>query len=96
MRTNGFTFTSSVYDMIQSLECKESRLKMYEAAIDYGLNGNIADFSEDHTGLSKWFFLLIIKLIDDNKSRAEQLRKKRSEAGKLGGAPKGNKNACKK
>ncbi len=96
MRTNGFTFISPIHEMIQSLDSEESRLKMYEATVEYGLNGNVADFSEDNTGLSKWFFSLIMKIIDDNKSRTEQIRKKRSEAGKLGGAPKGNKNACKK
>lgn len=96
MRTNGFTFTSPMLEMIQSLESNELRLSMYEATAEYGLNGHVAEFDEDPTGLSRGFFSLIMRLVDENKTRTEQLRKKRSEAGKLGGAPKGNKNACKK
>jgi hypothetical protein len=62
------------------------------AASAYALDGVEPDFSN---GLLKMAFSFMKPLIDSNNSKWEEIRKKRVESGRLGGARTGNQNARK-
>lgn len=62
------------------------------AASEYALDGVEPDFSN---GLLKMAFSFMKPLIDSNNSKWEEIRKKRVESGRLGGARTGNQNARK-
>lgn len=65
---------------------------LFKAIFDYVDSGKIVDF--DDVAI-KLMFSVFKSQIDENSTKWEECKKKRSEAGKKGGAPKGNKNASK-
>lgn len=79
---NSFVFYRSFYEATSELP-KEDRLELFDAIINYGLNGTEPHF----TDIKKSFFMLIKPTLDANR--------KKYENGLKGGAPKGNKNALK-
>lgn len=80
---NSFTFHRSFYDAIKS-QPLDVQVELYSALTQYALDG-IAPSSLSPVAQS--LFSLMIPLIEINY---------RAENGRKGGAPKGNKNACKK
>ena len=65
---------------------------MFEAVANYGVYGTLPDFTDtDPNGLLDGMFLQIRFSIDEAKAKRSTNR----ENGSRGGAPKGNKNACK-
>lgn len=67
------------------------RLEVYEAVIDYAMTGVTPDLSS----LASLAFSFIRQDIDRNTDKYEKLSEIRRNAGRLGGAPKGNQNARK-
>ena len=65
---------------------------LFKAIFDYVDSGKIVDFDDIAI---KLMFSVFKSQIDENSAKWEEVRKRRSEAGKKGGAPKGNKNASK-
>ena len=73
--------------MIESLQ-PDARLQAYEAIIDYGLHENLPK------GIGP-MAMLVFNVVKDRMDYDTDISRKRSEAGKKGGAPKGNCNAKK-
>lgn len=65
---------------------------LFKAIFDYVDSGSIVDIDDIAI---KLMFSVFKSQIDENSAKWEECKKKRSEAGKKGGAPKGNKNASK-
>ena len=79
-----FTFYRSYRKAIKHLPI-EQRVEIYEAIIDYSLDGIQPKFTNETTEM-------VFELISPTLVKSKIL----SENGKKGGAPKGNKNAVKK
>ena len=77
----------SFYETIQSLDSDESKVKLFMAICEYGLNGIEMDLQFPE----KSIWMMMKPYIDHNIKRYE----KSVENGKKGGAPKGNMNAKK-
>jgi len=82
MEREGFVFYRSFAQAISCLE-DEQKLRVFDAIIEYGLNGNEIELS----GAEKGIFILIKPQIDANNKRYEN-GCKGAEFGKLGGRPK--------
>lgn len=65
---------------------------LFKAIFEYVDTGNVIDIYDQAV---KLMFSVFKSQIDENSAKWEECKKKRSEAGKKGGAPKGNKNASK-
>lgn len=65
---------------------------LFKAIFDYVDSGNMIDIDDIAV---KLMFSVFKSQIDECSVKWEEVRQKRSEAGKKGGAPKGNKNALK-
>lgn len=91
-----FVFCPSFYQQLCAIRNNEVRLRLYEAVAEYGVLGTVPDFTDiDPTGLMDGVFAAIKYVIDSTKSKRSAISNARSEAGKNGGAPKGNQNARK-
>lgn len=69
----------------------EVRLEIYEAIIEYGTTGKSSDLKP----MAMLAFSFAKATLDRDAERYEEMKKKRSAAGKKGGAPAGNSNASK-
>ncbi len=91
MERNSFVFYKEWKDAINGLP-GEVRLEVYEAIVEYGTSGTLP------TGLKPMAMLafnFIKTTLDKDVERYSEICRKRSEAGKKGGAPTGNSNAAK-
>lgn len=87
-----FVFFPTFIEQAESIKNDKIQLALYKAIANYGTYGELPDFSSiDPTGMLDAVFLPI-KLVIDN-AKAE--RRQKQEAGRMGGAPTGNKNASK-
>ena len=87
-----FVFYPTFLNSIEAIRDTGLRLAMFEAVSRYGVYGTPPDFTAiDKSGLLEGMFLQIRYSIDEAKAKRSILR----DNGKKGGAPKGNKNACK-
>ena len=68
------------------------RLAIYDAIFAYIMTGEEPEIGNE---IARSSFAFIRQGIDADNARREMIREKRSAAGKLGGAPKGNTNAVK-
>lgn len=84
---DSFIIYRSYYEALQHMDA-EDRCKMYDAIMDYGLNGIEPNF----TGTLKAMWTIIGRLLESNYTKKISKR----IAGAKGGAPKGNTNALKK
>lgn len=85
-----FIFYPTFLASIEAIKNEKVQLAMFRAVINYGLYGTLPDFAEiDPMGTLDAAFVPIRYAIDEAKTK----RSKYKEYGKLGGAPKGNKNA---
>ena len=87
---DSFIFYRSWYEAIQSFPA-EVQGEIYTAIFEYSLNGNE---THDMGKIASAMWTLIRPQVDANRARYEN-GCKGGEFGKLGGAPKGNKNANK-
>ena len=71
----------------------ESAGKLFKALLEYAYNGSETAVKGDSS--IKGIFNLMKAQIDRNNKHYADVARKRSEAGKKGGAPKGNQNAKK-
>mgnify|MGYP000419551321 CR=1 FL=1 len=91
-----FVFCPSFYQQLRAIKNNEVRLRLYESVAEYGVFGAVPDFTEiDPMGLMNGVFAAIKYVIDSTKSKRSNISNIRSNAGKNGGAPKGNQNARK-
>lgn len=87
-----FVFYPTFLTSIEAIKNAAMRLAMFEAIANYGVYGTLPDFTDtDPNGLLDGMFLQIRFSIDEAKAKRSTNR----ENGSRGGAPKGNKNACK-
>ena len=87
-----FVFYPTFLTSIEAIKNAAMRLAMFEAVANYGVYGTLPDFTDtDPNGLLDGMFLQIRFSIDESKAKRSTNR----ENGSRGGAPKGNKNACK-
>ena len=87
-----FVFYPTFLTSIEAIKNAAMRLAMFEAVANYGVYGTLPDFTDtDPNGLLDGMFLQIRFSIDEAKAKRSTNR----ENGSRGGAPKGNKNACK-
>ena len=87
-----FIFFRSFADAIEKIQKDSVQLAMYRAVVNYGLSGTLPSFNEiDPTGALDAAFVPMQFAVDEAKA----CRERRSAAGKLGGAPKGNTNSSK-
>ena len=87
-----FVFYPTFLTSIEAIKNAAMRLVMFEAVANYGVYGTLPDFTDtDPNGLLDGMFLQIRFSIDESKAKRSTNR----ENGSRGGAPKGNKNACK-
>lgn len=87
-----FVFYPTFLTSIEAIKNAAMRLVMFEAVANYGVYGTLPDFTDtDPNGLLDGMFLQIRFSIDEAKAKRSTNR----ENGSRGGAPKGNKNACK-
>ena len=74
---------------LRQIECiKNDAIKacVYRAVAEYGCYGTEPDFSDiDPTGILEGSFSAIKFAIDESKSKRENIRKRRAEAGRIGG-----------
>ena len=90
MEKDSFVFRREWRDAISGLP-GEVRLEIYEAIMEYGFSGK----STEMKPMAMLAFNFAKTTLDRDAQRYEEIRQKRSEAGKLGGAPKGNVNSLK-
>lgn len=83
-----FTFRKEWRDAITGLS-KRERQAVYEAIIDYGITGEYADLTPSETIA----FSFVKAALDNDAERSREVSLRRAEAGRKGGAPKGNENA---
>lgn len=87
-----FVFYPTFLTSIEAIKNAAMRLAMFEAVANYGVYGTLPDFTDaDPNGLLDGMFLQMRFSIDEAKAKRSTNR----ENGSRGGAPKGNKNACK-
>ena len=87
-----FVFYPTFLTSIEAIKNAAMRLAMFEAVANYGVYGTVPDFTDtDPNGLLDGMFLQMRFSIDEAKAKRSTNR----ENGSRGGAPKGNKNACK-
>lgn len=86
-----FTFRKEWRDAMTGLS-KRERQTVYEAIIDYGITGECADLSPSE----EIAFSFVKAAIDNDAERSREVSLRRAEAGRKGGAPKGNDNAKKR
>ena len=86
MKRESILFYRSFYEAICGLP-KDIQLEIYNAIMEYGLNGNLP---EDLKPVAKGMFALMKPIIDSNNARAEN-GKKGAEFGKRGGRPRNQK-----
>lgn len=87
-----FVFYPTFLTSIEAIKNAAMRLAMFEAVANYGVYGTLPNFTEtDPNGILDGMFLQMRFAIDDAKAKRSTNR----ENGSRGGAPKGNKNACK-
>lgn len=87
-----FVFYPTFLTSIEAIKNAAMRLAMFEAVVNYGVYGTLPDFTDiDPNGLIDGMFLQMRFSIDEAKAKRSTNR----ENGIRGGAPKGNKNACK-
>ena len=87
-----FVFYPTFLTSIEAIKNEAMRLAMFEAVVNYGVYGTLPDFTDaDPNGLLDGMFLQMRFSIDEAKAKRSTNR----ENGSRGGAPKGNKNACK-
>lgn len=88
MEETSFILYTSYTDILQDLSNEELGL-IFKAILVYKTNGQIIDLPKSLLTI----FRFIKNQLDIDKQKWEQTKQARSSAGKLGGAPKGNKNA---
>ena len=86
-----FTFRKEWREAIATLS-KRERQAVYEAIIDYGITGNYSELTPNET----LAFSFVKAAIDVDIERSKEVSMRRAEAGRKGGAPKGNDNAKRK
>ena len=87
-----FVFFPTFLTQIEAVKNDKVQLALYRAVANYGLYGELPDFSDiDPLGTLDAIFIPMRYAIDEAKARRQQRR----DNGKNGGAPKGNKNAAK-
>jgi len=89
MQKDSFTFHHEWFEALKGAPA-EVRLEVYEAIVDYGLDGIVP---ADLQPMAQLAFHFAKKTIDEDNERQERISQVRSQAGRKGGAPKGNKNA---
>lgn len=95
-QTQSFVCHPSYYDAVLAIKNEAVQTRMLKAIFSYGCFNDIPDFSDiDPMGALDCAFSQIKDQIDRDREKWYDKAKKRSEAGKKGGAPRGNKNACK-
>lgn len=85
-------FYSDWLVVAQEIKDETLRCKLYDAILHYSLNGADAPSLPSELAL---LFASVKLQIDRSNERYFEICAMRSEAGKMGGAPKGNTNACK-
>ena len=88
---NQFVFHQEWFDALRGAPA-EVRLEVYEAITAYGLDGVLPT---DLQPMAQLAFHFAKKTIDADNERQEHISQIRSQAGRKGGAPKGNNNARK-
>ena len=83
---SGVVFYESYYEAVRDLSDAD-RLSMYDAILDFGFKGEVADLPPHLKPL--------LILIMPNVSASKRRREASIANGKMGGAPKGNQNARK-
>lgn len=91
MKKDAFAFYKEWKDAVIGLP-DDVRLEFYEAVIEYGTSGVI---SESLQPMALLAFNFAKTRMDQDEERCNEIRRKRSEAGKKGGAKVGNDNARK-
>lgn len=91
MKRNSFVFFADWIEIIKGYPDKV-RLAVYDAVFAYMEKGEEPEIKD---AFARNSFAFIRQGIDADNARREMIREKRSAAGKLGGAPKGNTNAVK-
>lgn len=86
-----FIFYRSFHNQLKDLD-DNTRLRIYDTIVKYMFEHIIPQFQ----GLENAFWIGIKEILDRDKAKYDDIVQKRSEAGKRGGAPKGNQNARKK
>lgn len=92
MKKNYFLVDINVADKIEEFSDAQKG-KLFMALIDYNKTGKIPEIDDPKVCI---VFGTLLPGMDFNNNRWEEISRKRSEAGKKGGAPKGNQNARKK
>ena len=93
MERESFEFRKEWREALSGLPA-EVRLEVYDAIVEYGISGRLSDLKP----MARLAFSFVKSWIDGDVEREEHRRRvslARSEAGKKGGAPKGNNNALK-
>ena len=90
MQKDSFVFRKEWRDAISGLP-DEVRLEIYEAIIEYGTSGKESDLKP----MAMLAFNFAKTTLDRDAEKYDEIRRKRSEAGKKGGAKVGNTNALK-
>ena len=91
MQKDSFVFHKEWKDAIKELP-DNVRLEVYEAVIEYGTSGTVRD---NLSPMAELAFNFAKARLDRDEERYNEIRQKRSEAGKKGGARMGNDNAKK-
>ena len=94
-QTQSFVCHPSYYEAVLAIKNEAVQTRMLKAILSYGCFNELPDFSDiDPMGALDCAFSQIKGQIDREREKYKITSKKRSEAGKKGGAPHGNKNAC--
>ena len=86
-----FTFRKEWRDAIRGLS-KRERQAIYEAIVDYGITGECAELTPSEA----LAFSFVKAAIDCDAERSREVSARRAEAGRKGGAPRGNRNASRR
>lgn len=90
MQRDSFTFRKEWRDALSGLS-NEVKLEVYDAIMEYGFSGTLSSLKP----MAMLAFNFVKSAIDADNDRINEIRRRRSEAGKKGGAPRGNSNASK-
>lgn len=90
-KKNTFIFNLDWVEILHGYP-REVRYEVYDAIMEYAQSGTLLELKPT----SKMAFDFIKREMDYNANRYEEIRSIRQEAGRQGGAPRGNRNASKK
>ena len=94
---DSFIFYPSFLEDLEKIKDEGIRAKVLLSVLKYGCYNTPIDLSDiDPDGFLSVGINGIVRDIDSAKAKREEISKKRSEIGKMGGGQKGNQNARKK